>query len=163
MSLNRSNRLATLLLFLPTLAFADRMYVQAVKADFHQEARLDSETVATFARGTEVATSEKQGLWVKASANGKAGWVNRFFLSSIRPVGEAELNKDIPTNLEKTTRRRSSSYAVSASSRGLMGDERTRQGRALYHTDYSALEALEGTKQAPDKLQQFRKEAKLGE
>ena len=142
---------------------AEPLFVQAVKADLHEEAKLDSPTLVSLKRGNEVESLERQSMWVKVKYANKVGWISRLFLSTTRPVGEADLSNDIAGNLEKASRRRSSSYAVSASSRGLMTDERTRQGRALYRTDSESLDALESTSFEAAKLRGFQTEAKLGD
>ena len=140
---------------------ADVMYVQSLRAELKKEAKMSAAKVVEVRRGDVLTIESREGGWVKARHGEKSGFISRLFLSSHRPVGAAELSKDIPTSLEKATRRRASSYAVSASTRGLVLDSRARQGREMYRSDFEALEDLEGYRVPDDDLDKFGSSAKL--
>jgi hypothetical protein len=142
---------------------AEIWFVQAAKADLYQAPQLDSPKAGPpLVRGDKLDALERQGVWVKGQLGKRVGWVNRLFLSHTEPVGSAELQKDLPGSLEKASRRRSSSYAVSAASRGLITDERARTGRSIYRSDFDALEAMEHFALAPAKLKAFQTAGHLG-
>jgi hypothetical protein len=140
---------------------AETLFVQAVKADLREAPRADGGKLVELKRGTAVDVLEKKGLWVRAKADTKTGWISKLFLSANRPVGQADLQNAVPEEVEKASRRRSSSYNVSAASRGLMTDERTREGRTLYATDFEQLEAMEKYEVPSEKLKQFQTSGKL--
>lgn len=139
------------------------MYVQATKASLKDAPRMNAGNVAGLIRGDQLAIVESKGLWFRAKSREKEGWISRLFLSTHKPIGETLLMKDIPQSLEKASRRRSSSYAVSAAARGLMTTERGRHGRELYQSDYESLDKLEQVELTPDQLEGFRSSAKLSQ
>lgn len=139
------------------------MYVQATKASLKDAPRMNAGNLALLNRGDELTIVESKGLWLRAKGREKEGWISKLFLSTHKPIGEAELMKDIPQSLEKASRRRSSSYAVSAAARGLMTTERGRHGRELYQSDYESLDKLEQVRLTPAQLEGFRSSANLGD
>ena len=157
--------LGLLCMFSPVFAWAtqDVAYVQAVRADLKETARMDAPKIMTLKRGQQVDLFEKQGIWVRVKVREKEGWISRLFLSKHKPVGNADLDKDITTSLEKVSRRRSSSYTVSAAARGLMTSERGRQGREMYRSDFDALEKLETFEISRQAIDNFTASAKLNQ
>jgi len=140
---------------------AETMYVQAQKAGVLAEAKSGAVVVTELARGASVSVLEKSGLWYKVQVENKQGFISRLFLSPNKPVGAAELAKANEVSLEKANRRRSSSFAATASTRGLQADERVRQGREMYQADFRALQKVEKYEIPADRLQLFRKQAGL--
>lgn len=141
-------------------AFGQNMFVQSVKAELRATPSNASESRATLARGTEVKVLATQGAWSEVEAGGKKGWCLKLFLSPHKPVGAAALEKELAPSVEKSTRRRASSYSTAASARGLMSDERTRQGREKYRSDYEAVDKLNQEKLPDEAVEKFNEEAK---
>lgn len=141
----------------------DLMYVQAVKAGLMSEPKMGGVKVEELKRGEELTVVEKKDLWFHVRHGAKDGWASKLFLTDHKPVGSAELSQSVDVSLEKASRRRSSSYAVSATTRGLSADERVRGGRALYNSDFEALKEMESYSLSKEDLALFRNSAKLGD
>lgn len=131
------------------------LYVQSVKATVRSEPKISAEAVTTLERGKKLTVLEQNGDWIKIKTKKYSGWISRLFVSTHKPIGQADLVQDMSTNLEKASRRRPSSYAVSASARGLMMGDRAREGNELYKSDYEALDKVEQYKLPVDKLETF--------
>lgn len=141
-------------------ALGQSMFVQSVKAELRASPSNSAESRATLARGTEVNVLNTQGAWSEVEAGGKKGWCLKLFLSAHKPIGAAALEKELAPSVEKSTRRRSSSYSTAASARGLMSDERTRQGREKYRSDYEAVDKMNQEKVPDEAVEKFNNEAK---
>lgn len=139
----------------------ETMYVQAVKIELKGAPQMNAAKVADLKRGDELKVIKKDGLWYQVKAGAAAGFISRMFVSPNKPVGNADLNADVQVSLEKTSRRRSSSYSVSASTRGLSADARVRDGREMYRTDYDALKEVEAYEVKKGDLDNFQRSAKL--
>ncbi len=145
----------------PAFAGDETRYVQSVKADLLREPNAQAVKVGTMKRGDAVTVVETTGMWSKVRFGKANGWVSRIFLSANKPVGQADLQKEVPTSLEKASRRRPPSYSVNAAARGLAEDKNTGAGADGYKADYSALKKVEERKVKPDELEKFRDTAKL--
>ncbi len=142
---------------------ATSLWVQAVQVDLRGEPQMSAGSVMHLKRGDEVALLATQGLWLKVAVHGKAGWLSKIFLSDHPPIGSAELSKEVKVSMEKTTRRRSSSYAVSASTRGLQADRSiSRRGEENQRPDYRSLEKMEKFKLDSRLISRFAAEAREG-
>ena len=146
----------------------EKIYVQSVKADLKTEPKLTATSVLSLRRGAELLVLKKEGAWLNVTSAGKTGWISKLFVNSNKPVGAAELATELLSDqgLAKATRRRSSSYAVSASTRGLTAGSRTREGREKYQADYDAVDKLEKTDQktlSEKDVRKFQDDGKLGQ
>ena len=137
------------------------VYVQALKVDLRAEPRANSAVAGTVARGERANVVAAEGNWMKVRCGKKFGWISRLFVGTHRPIGNADLMKDVKENLVTTTRRRPSSYSVSAAARGLMTSERGREGREMYETDGEALEIMEKYRVSDDTLKKFKYNGQL--
>jgi len=136
-------------------------YVQANTVYVKSANKMNADTITQLKRGTRVKILKKKGLWYKIKVNKKKGWVSKLFLSKNKPVEYASLVQEVPENIEKASRRRPSSYSVSASTRGLIADKRGRPGRELYQSDFEALEKLEKLQFTDNQLKQFQENGNL--
>ncbi len=143
-------------------ASAETLYVQAAQTDLKQASAMNAPRVATLKRGDSLDVQEKQGIWYRVTASGNSGWVSKLFVSANKPVGSADLNKEVQVSLEKASRRRSSSYSVAASTRGLSAVGRAREGRDAYESDFDALREIENFSLSTGKLDNFKRSARLG-
>ena len=162
MLLNR-NRCLTgfVVLLFSQMALAETMYVQAAKTTLNSEAKMGASKVLELKRGDVLEVLEKKDVWFKVKSGGKEGWISRLFLSPHKPVGEADLNKEVNVSLEKASRKRASSYAVSASARGLNAGNRVREGREAYRADFDELEKVDKYAVDKGKLDAFKTSGKL--
>ncbi|MGK5088875.1 SH3 domain-containing protein [Bdellovibrionota bacterium FG-2] len=139
------------------VAFAaepERGYIQAAKADLKAEPKMDSKSLTQLKRGDPLTIEKKEGIWNYVKVGNKAGWVSKLFISATKPVGAAELSQNSNNNLEKSSRRRSSSYAVSAATRGLTAEGRSGNRESL-QSDFEALSTMEKDVPSDDKLNAF--------
>ncbi len=136
-------------------------FVQTNHIEVKQEANLSAKKAFDLNRGDEVTVLETKDLWVKVKRGTQTGWTSKVFLSQNKPIGKADLSKDVPISLEKTSRRRSPSYTVNAAARGLAADEKTRDNSDGYKTDYPALKKMENRSIPPEEVDKFRDEASL--
>ncbi len=156
--------IASLLCSIAAQALGDEpetKYVQAAQVELKVEPNQSGKSVATLKRGAMLTITETKGHWVKVTAGSLTGWTSKVFLSTHRPVGQADLAKEVPTTLEKASRRRPQSYTVNAAARGLSEDENLRQGSDGYKTDYKALKRIEERNIPATELNQFKDSAKL--
>lgn len=164
---NPSKRLTVFMaaLVLVTIVIADEpnrlFYVQSAHLDLKAEPNTSAKTVGTLKRGDALTVSENKDHWVKGNSGAFTGWTSKVFLSPHKPVGQADLAKEVPTTMEKASRRRPQSYTVNAAARGLTEDESAREGGDGFKTDYKALKKVEGRKVPEGELKQFKESAKL--
>ncbi|OFZ20657.1 MAG: hypothetical protein A2X94_04045 [Bdellovibrionales bacterium GWB1_55_8] len=140
------------------------VYVQAEKTALKAGPQMAAPTIGPLVRGEELEVLEKRGVWLRVRqtrSGGREGWVSKLFTSSHKPVGHATLSQEVKVSLEKASRRRESSYSVTASTRGLNADERVRGGRELFRADYDALKKMEAFKLQEGAVRQFRKSGNL--
>jgi hypothetical protein len=143
-------------------ASAETWFVQAARAEMKKEPKTAAAVLARLSRGDRVQFVSKKDLWFEVRTGKAVGWIPRLFLSQHPPVGASELsNLPSGTTLEKASRRRPASFAVSASTRGLMVSERARRGQEKFPTDYEALVRLEELDIPAAELDKFRATAKL--
>ncbi|NDG84031.1 MAG: SH3 domain-containing protein [Proteobacteria bacterium] len=146
------------LLLLGPVVRAETVYVQAVKTQLRAEPKISAPFLAEPARGAELTVNKKEGPWLEVRYSGKTGWVNRLFTGPMKPVGESELGKlSEDENLAKSARRRSSSYSVAATTRGLTAGNRVREGRDPYASDLEAVQKLDAYRIDPKELEEFKK------
>lgn len=156
-----------LLLTCPAAVLAESVYVQSAKAQLKAQARMDAADVAPLARGDELEVLGKEGIWFQTRitggpARGKTGWVSKLFVSNQRPIGYNTLLTDVQEDLSKSSRRRTSSYDVSAAARGLTAvNTRSREGQGKYRPDFYTLELIEKQQPTPQQLAEFQARGKL--
>lgn len=137
------------------------VYVQALKVDLRAEPKTSSASAGVVTRGDVATIQETSGQWVKIKSGKKTGWISRLFIAGHKPVGNADLMRDVKENIVTSTRRRPSSYSVSATARGLMTSERGREGRELYETDGEALDKMEKYSLPRDAVKKFKSSGRL--
>ena len=149
------------ILFFPTMSGAQTLFVQSQKLALKAEANMSASEVTGLVRGDEVTLIEKQGTWLKVQKGEKTGWVSKLFVSKNRPVGAATLAQEVTASESKTSRRRESSYSVSASTRGLMPIQRSRTGRESYQSDNEALELIISRQISESEISEFINSSEL--
>lgn len=152
-----------------TFAFAadpDSVFVQSQSTQLRKDPQASAAPVAELKRGDALTVLKREGPWlqVKTSANAE-GWVPKILTSTVKPIGQAQLLKDT-ANLDsnaKTSRRRTSDYAVSAATRGLAASERHRPGDEAFRSNRKAVDELEKVRVSPDQVKKFKQEGQLSE
>lgn len=137
------------------------LFIQSLKAQVKAEPSTDSKTLVELKRGDSVKFLAAQDLWYQIETGKEKGWVSRLFVGVNMPVGAANLNKDVKTDLAKASRKRSSSYTVSAAARGLAASERLREGREEFQADFEGLNSVEQEIIVNEELDNFESSAKL--
>jgi hypothetical protein len=145
-------------------ADAEVVYLQSQTTQLRAEPKAGSPTVLDLKRGDQLAVLKKEGLWlqVKTTTNSE-GWVPKILTSTIKPLAQAQLLKD-SENLDtkaKSSRRRTTDYAVSAATRGLSAGERHRPGDENFRSNRKAVDELEKIKLAPEQVKKFKEEASI--
>lgn len=154
-------------LFLSTRLLAaepTNVFVQSQNTQLRQEPSASSSSLMDLKRGDELQVLKKEGMWLQVKANNQTeGWVPKILTSTVKPLGQAQLLKDtakIDSNA-KTSRRRTTDYAVSAATRGLSASERHRPGDESFRSNRKAVDELEKVQITPQQIKNFKDEAKL--
>jgi len=158
---------ATLILFMSLhVGAADptTIYIQSQSTQLRKEPQSNAPAVVELKRGDELTVLKREGMWIQVKAtNQSEGWVPKILTSTMKPVGQAQLLKDtanIDSNA-KTSRRRTTDYAVSAATRGLSATERHRPGDENFRSNRKAVDELEKIQVSPQQIKTFKDEAQL--
>jgi len=140
------------------------VYVQSQSTQLRKDPQSTSEVVLNLKRGDELTVLKKDGLWLQVkTSNQTEGWIPKILTSTVKPLGQAQLLKDtanIDSNA-KTSRRRTTDYAVSAATRGLSAGERHRPGDENFRSNRQAVDELEKVQITPQQIKSFKEAAKL--
>jgi hypothetical protein len=147
-------------------SFAETFYVQSVKASLKDAPQAGASEIQELTRGSAVEVSEKQPLWYSVTVNGKKGWINRLSLSPNKPVGKAELQKELETaSLEKASRKRPSGATDTvASTRAVLAtSDRKRGEQEQYDSDFEAVDQMEKMKIKTEEVDRFIQSGRLSQ
>jgi hypothetical protein len=136
----------------------ETIYVQAAKASLKGEAKSTAPATAELSRGAPLNVLEKNGNWLKVETAGKVGWIPKLFTSTHPPIGQADLAGNEKVNAEKASRKRPGQQSVAASARGLMENQRSRQGREQYRLNFQAVDKVEKKAIDPAEAEKFNQE-----
>lgn len=142
------------------------LYVQSIATNLKEGPKGSSTNVAELKRGDELTVLKVEGSWVQVKTNSqKEGWVLKVLTSPLKPIGQAQLLKDTASvdSTAKTSRRRTTDYAVSAATRGLSASERHRPGDENFRSNRKAVEEIEKVQISAEKLKKFKDDGKLSE
>ena len=140
------------------------VYLQSQSTQLRQAPQSTSPAIQEIKRGETLTILKKEGLWLQVKTSSQTeGWVPKILTSSVKPLGSAQLLKDTSSldSNAKTSRRRTTDYAVSAATRGLASSERHRPGDENFRSNRQAVEELEKIKITPEQLKKFKEEAQL--
>lgn len=157
-----------LLFFFSAFCIADdtTVYLQSKVSQLKKEANNASANIVEVHRGDTFKILKTEGLWLQVEFNKNVGWISKILTSKSKPIGEADLLKDYGNSQskEKSARKRSSEYAVSAATRGLTATERNRNNINKSRSNREALKDLdEDAKVSPDEVDEFVKKGSLNE
>lgn len=121
------NLLALLCLAIPQITNAETMYINTHQAKVHTKPGMAAPVLVTLTKGNAVEVTEKQKRWIKISTGQHKGWVSKLLLKKTRPLKSISIIEDNQQDLKVKARRRASTNASSAATRGLRNDERARR------------------------------------
>ena len=146
----------------PVPALAETLFVQSAQGALKEKPDLASPVLHQVPRGTPLEIESQEGAWFRVKSGAKSGYIHRLFVGKQKPAESDALRKiGEDQDLAKSARRRSSSYAVAATTRGLTAGNRVREGRDRYPSDPEALQKMEGTRIDPDAVRKFQLEGGL--
>lgn len=135
-------------------------YVQSVKAKVMSGPSFKSDVIQEVAKGQKLASSGKEGSWVKVKIADKDGYVPSLVVSTHPPLEKTGVIKGEDGEIKQGVRRRASSYTSAAAARGLASDDRKRQGQEE-KIDYDSLEKMEAFTLSPQEVARFMEGKKL--
>jgi hypothetical protein len=139
-------------------AFAAQwLYVKSAKAKLFSEPSFKASLVSTVDRGTRLETLRTQGRWIEVKYDDHNGWISKLLTSKNPPPDKTSVLEGQADTLEDSARRRASTNASAAATRGLRGEKRTRASDKG-HPDYSALEQVESAKTSEQDAQEFHQQ-----
>ncbi len=143
-------------------SLAEPLYVQAAKGALREKPELTAPILQELPRGTAFESIATEGAWYRVKIGVKTGFIHRLFVGKQKPLETDALQKlGEDQDLAKSVRRRSSSYSVAATTRGLTAGNRVREGRDRYPSDPEALQKIESRQIHPDSLRKFQLEGGL--
>lgn len=137
---------------------ADNTYfVQSAKAKLLETPNFKARVVTSVNRGSHLTAIEKSGSWVKVKFNDQVGWVSRLVLSSKPPINRSSVLTGEAGEQKNKARRRASSTATAAATRGLRSEGRTRASDEQM-SDYNALKQVESIQVDKDEVLKFEQQ-----
>jgi len=147
-------------LFLTTMllintAWADNtLYVQSAKAKLLESPSFKSKLLHNIKKGTKLQIVETAERWVKVKHNDQLGWISKLLLSPTPPIQKDSVLYHQKNNVNQKARRRASSTATAAATRGFRSEQHSRSSD-LEHGDYNALEKVEAIKIEETEIRDF--------
>lgn len=146
---------------LTTVLYAQtEYYVQSVKAKVMSGPSFKSGIISEVSRGHKLASSGREGSWVKVRISDKDGYVSSLLVSTHPPFEKTGIIKGEEADIKQGVRRRASSFTSAAAARGLTQDDRRRLGQEE-KIDYDSLERVESFTLSPDEINRFMEGKKL--
>ena len=136
-------------------ALAETGYIRAREAKMMTKPSAAAEMVVALQKGDAVEILQRQGHWMKVTANQHEGWVSSLLVGNKPPKHKITVldGKDA-ADLEDSSRRRASTSTSAAAARGLRSDERARQSDDGV-ADFGAVRQMEGTGVSEDEAAKF--------
>jgi uncharacterized protein YgiM (DUF1202 family) len=140
-----------------TVSASTMLYVQSATAKLLQQPSFKAGLVVSVDKGVKLEVIETSGRWIKVKHNEQVGWVSKLLVSNTPPAAKPSLLQGRDEELEAKARRRASSSATAAATRGLRSEDRSRMSDEK-HVDYEALQQVENVKVKKDEVEQFQQE-----
>ena len=142
------------------------VFLQSQSTPLKENPKTEAAVINQLKRGDELRVLKKEGLWVQVKTKSNhVGWVPKIFTSGVKPMSQSQLLKDT-ANLDssaKTSRKRTTDYAVSAATRGLASTSKHRPGDELFRSNRQAVEELEKLNVSPERVEKFKKDGELND
>jgi hypothetical protein len=129
-------------------------YVQSVKAKVMAGPSFKSGVIYEVSRGYKLASTGREGSWVKVRISDKDGYVPSLLVSTHPPFETTGVIKGEEADIKQGVRRRASSYTSAAAARGLAQDDRKRLSKEE-KIDYESLEKVEAFTVSADEVTRF--------
>lgn len=136
-----------------SLAAAETMYVQSSQAKLMSEPAFKAKQLAILQRADKVEVLQITKRWYRVRHQEETGWVSKLLLSPQPPLNQASVFKGDNSALQTQARRRASSTASAAATRGLRqtNQQNTESGQA----DFQAVDAMESVEVSPAEAKAF--------
>lgn len=125
-----------------SVADAETLYVQSLKAELLAEPRFGAESVRPLARGQALTALESRGGWYRAEIDGASGWISRLLVAGRPPLAKVTVFTGEEQAIEQDARRRASAVTTAGATRGLAAEDRARRSNDLA-SDFFALGRVE--------------------
>ena len=131
----------------------ETMYIQSNQAKLMSAPAFKAEQLATLQRADKVEVLEKSKHWFKIRHQGATGWLPKLLLSAQPPLHKASVLQGDNTSLQEKARRRASSTATAAATRGLR--ETNQQNTESGPVDFQAVDSMESLTISPKEAKTF--------
>jgi len=138
----------------------DIYYVQSLRAKVMSAPSFKAKVLGEASKGSKLASTGREGNWIKVTFSAKQGYVSSMLLSKRPPMEKFGLIKGEETDIKQSVRRRASTYTSAAAARGLAADDRRRLSRDE-KVDYGALEKIEAFTLSAGEVARFMEGNKL--
>lgn len=152
--------LVTLALTTGVATAQDTYYVQSLKAKILSEPSFKAKMIGEAVKGAKLASSGRQGSWVKVVLSQREGYVSSLLVTKYPPLEKTSVIRGDQSDIKQSVRRRASTYTSAAAARGLAQDDRRRLSTED-KTDYGGLEKMEAVSINPEELSGFMEGNKL--
>lgn len=136
---------------------ADVLYLQSTSAKLLGRPSFNAPLIEKLQKGAALEVMETSGRWIKVQHKKKVGWLPRLLVSKNPPVTRPSLLQGRDDDLESKARRRASSSATAAATRGLRNDDRSRKSDED-RADYQALKQVESVTVKESDVDKFQQE-----
>jgi len=133
------------------------MYVQSAKANLMAGPSFDSQLLGVLQKGESVTLVKEQGRWVQVTYQTSQGWMSKLLLAQQPPMDKVSVLKGKEEQLETSARRRASTNATAAATRGLRSDDHDRMSDSS-KPDYNELQEMEAIEVQEAEVRQFHQE-----
>ncbi|PLX97195.1 MAG: hypothetical protein C0621_00740 [Desulfuromonas sp.] len=113
---------------------------------------LGGERVAVVERGTALTVLETAKGWYRVESDGRSGWVSRLLVNEQPPLAQVSVLASSEEELDKSARRRASTFTTAAAARGLADRARVSQ---QYRADYEGVRKMESLEIGKDEALAF--------
>jgi SH3-like domain-containing protein len=149
--------LCVLFLGFYTLADAKDMYILANQANVMPQASMDGTPIEVLDHGTKITVLETDDIWVRITMNDQSGWICKFVLTTQNPLDASVASAIQSINLNKQARKRASSYATAATTRGLAAKDTIIASKV----DYAGLKRMESYQPTFTEVSDFKEQGGL--
>jgi uncharacterized protein YgiM (DUF1202 family) len=134
-------------------------YVQSVSARVRAEPSFNSKVIATAVKGQKLASSGKEGGWIKVMVGDQEGYISSLLLSTQPPFAKTVIIKAEEPEIKQNVRRRASSFSSAAAARGLVDEDNKDDGKEN-KADYESVKKMESLTIPNDEVNKFAPKAK---
>ena len=138
----------------------DALFVQSSKAKLLDQPAFTGKTLAVLTKGQTVEMLERSGRWYKVQHGEVQGWLSGLVISAQPPLEKISVLQADDQRLTNKARRRASTQASAAATRGLREGDRSRASDEE-HANYQALEIMEANQVSENEALQFHQSQEI--